>query len=365
MNTKILFSYELKKIFSQKAYWLALAIMLLILISNEAIPIFTGNYQSKLDREKGLSGTVVNEQIIREIQVADEPHKYDPIYLLLKSTIRGNDISALTEEQLYSKRYDSVYTLMQEENLTEQELAYWTKKDAENVTPFVYEYDGAYEAFLDVVYVMSLMVLILCGVGLSGLYAGEKANGTDQIIFGTRFGKNRLFTVKLVVGMLCGIVSSLLLVVGHLAVCFLMYGTEGAQTMLQLHIPLCMMKISVGQAVLLILALVLISGLFLSIIAMFLSQLTMNQSETMALMIFLMFLSMFNPPMEIRFIKMAFDMLPGAFVGSWLFTTYSTINILGWRLNVFQYTPIIWTIVGIVLVFLTWRRYERYEVKAR
>ena len=361
---KSLVYYEFKKVLSQKAYWLALAVMLLILFANEVTPMVLGNYKPKRERELSLSGTVIDDEIIGEIGAADEPHDYDPIYEFIKNATGRTEISGMTAEELYQTRDKVNNNLMTESKVSEEERSFWKELDELNESPFVYNYDGAYEAFFGVVYFLSFMELILCGIGLSGLYADEKAKKTDQIIFGTRLGRNKLFYAKLIVGGICGFVCSCILLLEELILSVVLYGTDGADAMLQIHIPQCMMNITMGQAVLYLSLLVIANGVFLGVITMSMSQFTMNHSGTMAFMIFFMFLSMYNPAKSVRVLSMLWDMLPGAYAGSWLFSTYTTIKLFGVRLNILQYTPIFWTVVSVVLIIFAVRSYRRYEVRA-
>ena len=145
MNLRILFRYELKKTFSQRAYWIALLVMLFMLAANEMIPVYTGNYKPKLQQEKALSGTVVDDAIIEEIRNAPEMHAYDPIYSLLKYATGQPDISNVTAESLYRTRAEVNDALMTEDHVTDEERAFWKNLDSANKKPFIYQYDGVYQ----------------------------------------------------------------------------------------------------------------------------------------------------------------------------------------------------------------------------
>ena len=364
MNFRVLFRYELKKIFSQKAYWLALIVMMLMLAANDITPVFLGTYRQRKEREQALSGTVIDDEILARIDIAEDKHEFGPIYDFLKYATGRTEPAGLTADDLYRIRRENNGHLMDEGLATEEEKSYWEFQDAANTAPFVYKYDGAYEAFFEVVYFMCFMVLILCGIGLSGIFADERIRGTDQIIFGTRLGRKQLFFVKLLAGMICGFVSAFFFVAEEAALLPFLYGTDGWDAMLQIHIPQCMMNITMGRAVLYMAVLVLISGVFLGIITMFFSQLTMNHTASMALMILVLFASMFNPVGNSRILKMLFDMMPGAFVGSWLFETYTTVNLFGVRMNIMQYTPVFWLLTSMLLIAAAAVLYRKYEVNA-
>ncbi|MBR1561411.1 MAG: hypothetical protein IJ646_14350, partial [Clostridia bacterium] len=66
-----------------------------------------------------------------------------------------------------------------------------------------------------------------------------------------------------------------------------------------------------------------------------------------------------------RPLKLLTSLMPGAFVGSWLFDNYITVTLFGARLTVMQYAPLCWAAVGAALLMLAGAAYRRYEVRAR
>ena len=87
-----LFKYEMRKAFSQKAYWIAIAIMLLVLLANEMTPIITGNFKPKMETEKALSGTVIDDEFLANVQ-PNETGAEDPITFFIKSSTGSTNVT--------------------------------------------------------------------------------------------------------------------------------------------------------------------------------------------------------------------------------------------------------------------------------
>ncbi len=366
-NFGTLFKFELKKALRKKAFWIALLAMLAIVAANELTPLFLGNYPKDMQVERRVSGTTIDEDFLKTVAATDpnDYKKFGRIETFLKLTTYEIDFSEVTEKGVYGSRTKINERMMDELHLSEGDRQYWRDSDAKNPTPYTYYYSGMYQAFFEICGYMNFMILILCVVGMSGMFADEKSRGTDQIIFSTRLGKRQLFGAKLLVGTLIGVCATALLLLEELVLCIVLYGTDGAQTLIQLFIPPCLMHITMGQAVLVMALLMLGEGLLLSLLAMMLSVLTMNTASTMALMVLFMFASMFNLPEGLGILSKLWNLSPATCVGSWLFDEYRLFHLFGLRLTIIQTAPIVWAVLALALATMAAAAYRRYEVKAR
>lgn len=360
----MVFKYEMKKAFSQRAYWIALAIMLMILLANELTPIFLGNFKPKMETEKVLSGTVIDDEYLASVTEA-EPDSSDPLVFFIKSSTGSNDITGYTADELYGRRTDINTRLMRSDRISEGVISRWLELDSANKAPFTYRYCGAYVAYMEIAAFINFMILILCGIGLSGIFADERANNTDQLIFCTRIGKRKLFGIKTAVGTIFGFITAVILTAFELVLVTALYGTEGAETMVQLILPQCMMPMTMGKTACIMTVFFLLEALVLSAITMAISQITMNHVVTMAVMVFVMFMAMLNIPSKLGLLYILWNSIPGATVGSWLFTDYHMIELFGHQFMNFAYIPVLWLAAGAALILIAGCSYSRYEVRAR
>lgn len=360
----MIFKYEMKKTFSQRAYWIALALMVLVLIGNELTPIFLGNFYPKMNTEKSLSGTVIDDTFLASIGEI-EPDTNNPLVFFIKSATGSSDITGYTADELYSKRKEINNKLMKSDRIPDNVIAKWNELDSKNEEPFVYHYCGGFVSYMEIASFINFMILIVSGIGLSGIFADERRNNTDQLIFCTKAGKRGLFGIKVLTGMILGIFTAAVLILTEFILITILFGWSGAGNMIQLILPQCMMHLDMGEAAMVMTAFFFLEALVLSAIAMAISQITMNHVVTMASMIFVMFLAMLNISSKLGVLYILWNSIPGAAVGSWFFTDYHMIEFFGHPVMNFVYIPVLWIVTGVTMLFIARYSYNRYEVKAR
>lgn len=361
-----LFQFELKKVFCRRSYIIAMLIMICILVSNEVTPIILGNYKPKKESEKALSGTVVDDEYLSCLQAKEEHNTTNPVEFFIKAATGQSEITGHTQESLYRARREINESMMRSNGLSDKSIEVWKMWDSRNEEPFTYLYSGSYTAFLEMTSYLNFMILIVTGIGLSGIFADEKSTNMDQLIFCTKHGRTKLFGIKLAAGMLLGFVSTFILLLVELILCLILYGPGGAEMMIQVLIPQCMMHLSMGQAVAFMILILFFEEFILVSIVLLVSQLTMNKAVTTASMFVLMFCGMLNlVPERMGILYILWNAIPGATAGSWLFTDYHLISVFGLHLNVLVYTPLLWVIAGIALLLLTKVLYGKYQVKSR
>ncbi|HBL41032.1 MAG TPA: hypothetical protein DDY98_05460, partial [Ruminococcaceae bacterium] len=169
--------------------------------------------------------------------------------------------------------------------------------------------------------------------------------------------------VKLFAGITVSVLSALILLTAEMVTAFALYGFDGYAATFQVFLPATMFSLTIGQASIILMLLLLAVSAFLSVLAMCLSQLTRNRSAASSLMIVVMFLSMITPPSSLRVISLLWGMMPGAFCGAWAFYDYHLIGIGGHYLNCLQYTPLCYLLLGGALAYLTGRAYAKSEIQ--
>lgn len=298
-----LYRYELKKLLCQKVLWIAVALMTLILVGVGITDVVTGRAAISKNY-KEFSGREIDDSLIKEVQ------------------------------------------------------------EAEVKKPFTYQYEEGYAGIFTSVYVANFMLLLLSAIGICGVFADERINGTDQIIFSS-VSKEKLFIAKILAGLSMGIILAVYLY-GALSICsFGIYGLSGFNAPLQIRIPGCMLNITIGQTYIYLCVLFLIAGIIYSAFAMFLSQMLNNRSAATAIMVIGLFLSMINVPEAVGLLSKIWSYLPGAYIGSWTFTEYRLIHIFGKFFNNLQMAPVFWMIASMIFIAIAGCSYKQYQVKGR
>lgn len=298
-----LYRYELKKLLCQKVLWIAVVLMTLLLVGVGITDVVTGRAAISKNY-KEFSGREIDDSLIKEVQ------------------------------------------------------------EAEVKKPFTYQYEEGYAGIYTSVYVANFMLLLLSAIGICGIFADERINGTDQIIFSS-VSKEKLFIAKILAGLSMGIILAVYLY-GALSICsFGIYGFSGFKAPLQIRIPGCMLNITIGQTYIYLCVLFLIAGIIYSAFAMFLSQVLNNRSAATAIMVIGLFLSMINVPEAFGLLSKVWSYLPGAYIGSWTFTEYRLIHIFGKFFNNLQMAPVFWMIASMIFIAIAGCSYKQYQVKGK
>lgn len=358
-----LYRYEWKKMLGQKTLWVAVAIMTLLLVGIGVTDVITGRAAIAKNYEN-FSGREIDDSLIRETQEANDQDHYIVFRNFINFCMGTADYENVNAEEVYASRENNNQKQMKQDGLSDAEISYWNQKEAEIKKPFTYQMEEGYAGIFTSVYVANFMLLLLVAIGISGIFADERINGTDQIIFSS-VSKEKLFLAKILAGLSMGGVLVVYLY-GVSSICsFGIYGLSGFHAPLQIRIPGCMLDITIGQAYICLFVLLLTAGIIYSALAMFLSQLLGNRSAATAIMVIGLFLSMINVPEKLGVISRIWSYLPGAYIGSWTFTEYRLVHIFGRFFNNLQTAPVFWVISSIIFIVIAGCSYKHYQVKGK
>ena len=348
---------------SMKVLWIAVALMTLILVGVGITDVVTGRAAISKNY-KEFSGREIDDSLIKEVQEAEDPDHYIVFRSFINFCMGTADYENVNEQEVYATRENNNQDQMKQAKLSAAEINYWNQKEAEVKKPFTYQYEEGYAGIYTSVYVANFMLLLLSAIGICGIFADERINGTDQIIFSS-VSKEKLFIAKILAGLSMGIILAVYLY-GALSICsFGIYGFSGVNAPLQIRIPGCMLNITIGQTYIYLCVLFLIAGIIYSAFAMFLSQVLNNRSAATAIMVIGLFLSMINVPEAFGLLSKVWSYLPGAYIGSWTFTEYRLIHIFGKFFNNLQMAPVFWVIASMIFIAIAGCSYKQYQVKGK
>lgn len=358
-----LYRYELKKFLCQKILWIAVALMTVILICAGLTDVISGRAAIGKNYIE-FSGREIDDSLIKETQETKDPDHYIVFRNFINFCMGTADYENVNEEEVYATREKNNQKWMKQAKLSDAEINYWNQKEAEIKKPFTYQFEQGYAGIFTSVYVANFMLLLLAAIGICGIFADERINGTDQIIFSS-VSKEKLFLAKILAGLSMGIILAVYLY-GTLSICsFGIYGFSGFNAPLQIRIPGCMLNITIGQSYIYLFVLFLTASIIYSAFAMFLSQLLNSRSAATAFMVIGLFLSMINVPETLGMISKIWSYLPGAYIGSWTFTEYRLIHIWGKFFNNLQMAPVFWLIASMIFIAIAGYSYRHYQVKGR
>ncbi len=400
---RTLMGYEIKKILMKKST----LVTFLVLLAVQIVMAFSGSLGStyvedvfyethmernRTDRENGiaLSGRPMDDALLAEMRDAyakidrstqdykwtdtyrNEVRKYEDVENRLKYWGLGSGYSFdnMTQGALYGLREQSRDSMWEYYELSDREVAYWQEKDARVQIPFTYEYAQAYDSFTGMsgCYMICMLITFFIAISMVTVFAEEHTRKTDQLILCTRYGRTKVYGAKLLSGSLVVFVVNLLFVALELLGKFFSYGTEGFGASIQSVIaPWYSYPLSMGQALLMMAGLLLLSSLMVAVFAMLLAEVLRSSIGAMAILIGLLFAARLIPiAPSLGVLSQAWNYLPiNMLKADQGFLDMRLVNIFGLRLTSWQFAPILYLLIIVVLVLAGGKIYRNYQVSGR
>ncbi len=275
----------------------------------------------------------------------------------------------LTEEKLYQRRDAVVEEHQASYKLTKDECSYWQQKEKSLTKPFTYQYaDGFYQMIsMNGVYMVALFSSFLLAVVVSRIFAEEHQRRLDQIILCSRFGREKLYFVKIVAGSLFAFFATSIMAGVVMAVTFICYGTEGFSAVIQLIAGWYSYPLTVGQILLIMLGICVISALLTSIFIMVVSEKFRSSMAGMVIAVLTVGAArIIVIPRELRLLSQVWNFFPMNLLKiDQGFLDVRLVSVFGVKMTIWQFAPILYLILGIILVLLGKRCYSRYQVQGR
>ncbi len=321
--------FEIKKVFSKFKNKIAMVLLLIILIVTS---ILTMNRVEYVDTDGGrssgaaaarklraeqnqwtgyLTEDVFTDVILENKQINSSPEAFsedimeqDKIYARKQgiSDISNlmnyafsewrdynyyiiDNLSAKEAKQVYQKRISSLkgYLESGEETFPDAQKKFLIERYENLKTPFYYEYFGGWSALLQNISTFLLMLALVIGFLVSGIFSDEFQIKADSIFFSSKLGRSKAVVSKVSAGFLIATVSYAVFVFFYTAIVLLMLGADGANCPIQLDLWRSAYNITFLQAYLLIVASGYVGTLFAAILAMIVS--AASRSTTTAVIV--------------------------------------------------------------------------------
>lgn len=196
-----------------------------------------------------------------------------------------DNLSAKEAKQVYQKRISSLkgYLESGEETFLDAQKKFLIERYENLKTPFYYEYFGGWSALLQNISTFLLMLALVIGFLVSGIFSDEFQIKADSIFFSSKLGRSKAVVSKVSAGFLIATVSYAVFVFFYTAIVLLMLGADGANCPIQLDLWRSAYNITFLQAYLLIVAGGYVGTLFAAILAMIVS--AASRSTTTAVIV--------------------------------------------------------------------------------
>ncbi len=398
-----LIRFEIKKIVMKKstlvAFVLLFGIQVLLAMTGSMgstykndVFVETHAERNKIDREHGiaLSGRAIDDELLTEMQEAyagfdwNNPdywwtqgynqgvRRYKDLEYRLKlwGLSTGDSFDNMSSEVLYSLRTQQRDSMWEVYELSDKERAYWQEKDAEVEIPFTYEYAQAYDSLIGMqgMYMTCMLMTFFIGISMVTVFADEHTRKTDQLILCARYGKGKAYFAKILSGSLVVFGVNVLFTGVQIAGKFFSYGIEGFGAALQSVVaPWYSYPLTMGQTLLLMIGMLLLSSVMVAVFAMLLAEILGNSVGAMAVVVGLLFAARLVPiPPSLGVLSQAWNYMPINILKlDEGFLDLRTVNLFRLQLTGWQFAPILYVVLIGVMTFVGSKIYRRYQVSGR
>lgn len=378
-----LYKFELRKIISRKIVWITGCIMLVGLLiwgvasavlpqsreySDSSLNGYEANRAERASAEQ-ISGRAIDQTLIDEMLLAYKDFIYNGNYnnalpYLDVYDLIGNVLGTHASTEILECDSDTFYKKLN--SLLEANTPAGMDVNSFD-DPITYDgYFDGWRKVSDMMKFVACMEIMFIAICLSTVFTVEHTRKTDQIILCTRLGKKKLYAAKVLAGLTVGIGFTLLLSILMFGIVALLYGFDGYNTILQ-FVLLRPFNLTIGQAVLILVALSFVGASLVSLFTMMLSELTKNSVATIGTITGVMLVTMFimEMPANLKLLSEIWYLLPSNLVSLNGAFRYSALSIGGSTLAAYQYAPFVYVVLAIVFSTIGKVTYNRYQISGR
>lgn len=412
-----LFGYEMKKILCRKSTWVCLAVIIVFYVLSEILiwgtsatytsnmlssqgqiteeGAYTETYAQAVARQRrdGLSWSgrslddALMQKVAQEVEMLNSPditvqqfneaidHYRLVCYSLAAVTGEEGDdpycfldhMSQQSQEKIYGERRNQLTRVWGKYMLTEKEISYWKKKEETLVEPFTLQYSGGFDNLVTTqgIYMALLLVCFFIAVTVSEVFAQEHTRKTDQLILSSRLGRKQIYYAKMLTGGVFTLVSAILFVGVIAGLSFIMYGSEGYTAAVQWRVGWYSYPLSMGAVVLILIGITLLAAVLTGIFTMVISEGFHSSLIAMAVIIGGTFaVRLISIPRAYRLLSQIWNYFPINLTYFYEgFVDPRLVSFLGIRLTSWQFAPILYSVITVILVLFGKKLYCNYQVE--
>jgi ABC-type transport system involved in multi-copper enzyme maturation permease subunit len=280
-------------------------------------------------------------------------------------------LDANSANKFYSNRISQLKTWLKSQEadqLSASKKTYLIHSAETLNTPFDYSYADGWSTALEysaaVIYALAFVICIL----MAPIFSVEYQTGAAAIVLSTEHGKKKAIIYKLIAGLLSiTLVYFVFMFIANLPI-FLMFGVEGGNCPLQAYMGgwKSFYHITNSQAFGMVVLLGYLACLFIGTLSMFLSSKVKNSFFT----IILIFLIMMVPAILDKSIgvqgilQKILSVMPHQLLMGWrLIIAFTLYDIHGKVFTPYQILPILYSLITVILLPLTYLAFRRYKIE--
>lgn len=414
----ILYQYEMKKILKRKMTWIAFigAVLIMLIVCYEAL---LNNYSetnaqtgesvrfSAYDRviQRGeqaekLNGRLIDDALLKEMQtafaavasqetmlengsmtgtmitavseneameekLAQQRRLYDAVYNYVRGVVGNNKVHTVDAAAFYDERQRTITAYEDTEFLTGGEREYW--RGHERQTPYPYYWDQGPSIMLACIKTLLALLALVIGMVFSGVFADEHMRKTDQLALCSRHGRGMLYRAKLLAAVTLGVAATFIVGGVTLVSSGILYGYgKNWNAPLQMHLETSPYALTMGEAIVIMLVLLLLSALLHSVLTLVLSAWTKSSVATMSLMTaYILGTVLISVPGQLRALSQSVSLLPAQLVRGTAFCDMRLVGGAGHYLTNWQTGMLLYPLLTLGLALLGSLLYRRWQISGR
>lgn len=420
-----LYKYEIKKILKRKMTWIAFCGVMLIIVFLCYEPLLdnytttdarTGErvrstkYDNVLERQElaeRLNGRIIDDTLLQEMQAAyrgvqtqemqtvrdgvgsttssvnttvvlpvdgtesewlriiEQQRLYEAIYNYVREVVGNERVHTVDAAAFYGERQQAVADYERILYLTEGEKQYWRENEVQS--PYAYYWDMGPDMMLSSVKTILALTALMIGMVFSGVFADERMRKTDQLVLCSRHGRGTLYLAKLLAITTLGTVATFL-VSGITMLSFgVLYGFEkNWNAPLQIYLPSSPFALTMGEAIVILMVLLLLAAALHSVLTLVLSSWTRSSVASISLMVvYTLGTMVVNVPERLRFLSQSLYLMPAKLVRGSALCDIRLVGGAGHYLNCWQMGMLLYPLLILVLALLGSLIYRRWQISGR
>lgn len=417
-----LYQYEIKKILKRKMTWIAFVGVVLIIVFLCFEPLLdnitmtdarTGEsvrysrYDMVLERQEQaerLNDRMIDDVLLKEMQAAyvgvqnqeketvmdngvvsvseiaiqespfdeteaerraEQQKQYQAIYNYVREIVGNEEVHTVDAASFYDERREKVADYERILYLTEEEKEYWREHEAQ--TPYAYYWDQGPCMMLASFETILALTALMIGMVFSGVFADERMRRTDQLVLCSRHGRGMLYLAKLLAAITLGTVATFL-VSGITLLSFgVLYGYDkNWNAPLQIYLPSSPFALTMGETIVILMALLLLAAVLHSVLTLILSVSTRSSVASISLMVvYTLGTMMINVPERLRFLSQALYLMPAKLVRVSALCDIRLVGGAGHYLNCWQAGMLLYPLMILALLLLGGLVYRRWQISGR
>lgn len=398
---KILFGYEMKKIFLRKLTWAVFAVTLIACVG-PALGSFLGTgiivdglkissaklLQMDMQNKEKLAGRWIDQTLLEEtmqgyamsskdlssynamMEYLKYSRPYQPIYNFVRSNSNMNwsEISnwKADEADLYARRLAMLEELYYSYQLSAQEKEFWREKESHFQWPVRFEITESYHGLFYTLSTLCFIVPICLSICLSNVFAEEHLRRVDQLILCGRRGLSTVYWAKISAGVSFAVLYSLGTSLMAFLPCLIIYGTDGFHAAFQLIYARYSLPLTAGEASLIMYGILVIASVLFAVIIMEISEAAHSGVAALSVVaVYIVTAMIYSVPGKYRILAQIWDWLPGSFVVPQNIFDLRMISVFGKLFLSWQVVPVIYLIAAAGIAMAGIPIYRKYQVSGR